>query len=112
MKVGLIIEWENAKDRDRYKRYAEFTRSEDREKYPDLIKHVEGLIEKGVVKYGQWADNTGNIINFWEFDNTEVFSEVWNNLDWHKYFLELTPLVDNLIFRLLRPTIPIPEETT
>jgi hypothetical protein len=112
MNVGLIVEWDNAKDRARYKRYAEFTRGGNREKYPELFKHLEGLTEKGVAKVGAWADNTGHIINFWEFDSTEVFSEVWNNLDWHRMYMELNPLVDNLRFRLLRPSVDIPEEAT
>ncbi len=103
MAVVLSVEWDNAKDESRYKRYGE----QSREGMPEWFKK---LVEEGIFKVSGWADNTGHIVNFFEFENMEAFSKLWNNEESHKYWLRRNPVVDNMRFRLLRPSVTIPDE--
>ena len=98
------MEHDNAKDESRYKKYAELTRGPD----PEWVKK---MLEETNVKVSGWADNTGHIINWFEFENMEAFAKMWNTEEWQKHVgLSLGPLVDNLHFRILRPSVDIPEE--
>ncbi len=103
MKVALLVEYDNAKDESRYKKYGE----QSREGMPEWFKK---LVEETNVKFSDWADNTGHIISWLEFENMEDFAKLWNNEEWHKWWLRRNPFVDNLRFRLLRPSVTIPEE--
>jgi len=98
------MEYDNTKDRARYKRYADFTR----EPHPWWQK----MEKEGIVKTSGWADNTGHIVNWLEFENMEAFAKLWADEEYRKWVLEFNPLVDNLRFRLLRPSVSIPEELT
>ena len=102
MAVVLMIEWDNAKDESRYKKYGEQTR----EGRPEWMKK---LVEEGIVKGRSWADNTGHIVAWFEFDNIEAFAQLWGNEEWQNYWLRRNPVVDNVSFRLLRPAVTIPE---
>ena len=92
------MEWDNAKDESRLKRYMEM-QSEPR---PEWFKK---LFEEVKVKQSSWADNTGHIVNLIEFENMEVFAKLWDNEEWHKWWRRMTPVVDNMRFRVLRPSI-------
>ena len=76
-------------------------------KYPKLIERTQG---KG--RFNGWTDNTGHLVYIWEFDSLEDYAKFWADKEWHSYWMELNPLVDNLCFRLMRPSITIPEELT
>jgi hypothetical protein len=103
MKVVLFMEFDNPKDGSRFKKYAEQTREPD----PEWVKK---LVEESNVKYSDWTDNTGHIISWFEFENMEAFSKMWYTEEWQKRIqLKLSPLVDNLRIRLLRPTVTISE---
>ena len=102
MAVVLLMEHDNAKDGSRYKKYAELTRGPD----PEWVKK---MLEETNVKVSGWADNTGHIINWFEFENMEAFAKMWNTEEWHKWWLSRNPFRDNLSFRLLRPSVPVPE---
>jgi hypothetical protein len=102
MKVVLLVEWDNAKDESRYKKYAE----QNREPIPEWWTK---LAEETNVKSGEWADNTGHMVNWLEFENIEAYAKLWGNEEWHKFWLSRNPFRDNLSFRLLRPSIPVPE---
>ena len=102
MKVVFLVEWDNAKDESRYKKYAE----QLKEPRPEWFKK---LVEEGIFKGRNWTDNTGHIIRWVEFENMEAFSKLWNNEEWQKMWLSFNPVVDNLSLRLLRPSVTIPE---
>ncbi|GAG28118.1 unnamed protein product [marine sediment metagenome] len=103
MKVALLVEWDNAKDESRYKKYGEQTR----EPRPEWL---EKMVEEGLFKGSGWTDNTGHVIRWFEFENMEAFAKLWNHEGWHKRWLRRSPVLDNLRFRLLRPSMSIPEE--
>jgi L-rhamnose mutarotase len=96
------VEWDNAKDESRYKKYAEQTR----EPAPEWLTKLVGETN---IKASSWGDNTGHIVNWWEFENMEAFAKMWNNEEWQKWWLRRNPVVDNLRIRFLRPSITIPE---
>ena len=72
MKVVFLIEWDNAKDESRYKKYAE----QLREPTPEWMKK---MVEETNLKVSHWADNTGHIISWVEFENMEAFAKMWDN---------------------------------
>ena len=105
MAVVLSVEWDNAKDESRYNKYGEWSRSGHTRVF------WEKKLEEGIVKnMSQWADNTGYIIFWAEFENMEAFAKLWSDEEFHKSWLEINPLVDNLRFRILRPSVTIPDE--
>jgi hypothetical protein len=107
LKIAILVEWDNAKDESRYKKYGEVT-GEMMKQGP--VATVKKLVEEGVAKGGAWADNTGHIINLFEFENMEAFGKVWTDSEWHMRYLQINPLVDNMRVRVLRPSIPVPED--
>ena len=114
MKIVYMMEWDVPKDRDRYKRYAEYhskeTRSARSKKFSNLVKWIREKKAEGVLKSVDWADDTGHVINWKEFESIELFSEMWANEEWQQHMMEVYPLVDNLRFRMLRESLGIPED--
>ena len=105
MSVILMLEWTNAKDISRFKKYGEFSRSGRGAAYWQKKK------DEGIVKnFSNWADNSGYLIFWVEFENIDDFAKLWADEEYHKLFLDWNPLVDNLRFRLLRTAVTIPED--
>lgn len=103
MTVVLLAEYDNAKDESRYKKYREQSREPDPEWWKKFVEETNA-------KVSIWSDNTGHIIYWFEFENMEGYAKLWGNEEWHKWWLRRRPVVDNVSFRLLRPSVPIPEE--
>ncbi len=116
MAVVFMIEWDVPKERDRYERYVEYhtgkVRSARVQKYSNYVKWLREKVEEGVLKRGDWGDNTGQIINWNEFESIELFSEMWANEEWQNHMMELIPLVDNIRYRLFKPSLGIQEGTS
>jgi hypothetical protein len=73
------VEWDNAKDESRYKRYGEWSRSGRARVY------WEKKVEEGIVKnISQWADNTGHLILWIEFVDIDAFAKLWADEEFHK----------------------------
>ncbi len=102
MKVVLLVEWDNAKDESRYKKYAE----QSREPIPEWWNK---LTDETNVKTSGWVDNTGHIIQWLEFENMEDLAKMWNSEEWQNRWTKWNWLVDNLSFRFLRPALGVPE---
>jgi hypothetical protein len=100
MRVYLVMEWDNAKDEARYRKYAEFTRDNQ---WP-AKKEEEGLFKRTGI-----SDNTGHMMGIWEFEDTDAFSKLWNDREYHELMVTLNPLVDNLKVRIGRAGMPVPE---
>ena len=104
MSVVLMWEHDNAKDEERYRKYAEFVtwRKGLAKKYAKYVDLFYKMTQEGKLKYNAWADNTGHVITWYEFDSIESFAKMWSLDEWHQYMLEANPLVDNVRMRLLR----------
>ena len=63
---------------------------------------------------GSWADNTGHIISFTEFENMEEMAKIWNDTEWHQRSVRFMRSVDNFKIRICRPSTlhPITLEKT
>ena len=95
-----ILEYDNAKDQERFEKYIEFIREE-------WLPYVNKLQEDGVCKRSAFADNTGHIIGIYEFDDLEAFSKVWNDDKWQQLMIRYGQMVDNARTRLCRPSMII-----
>ena len=95
MEVLLFREWDNPKDEERRKKYAEITSDSD------LREHFEKL---DVIKnWKGWADSTGHIISLWEFESMEDFAKLWDDIEFHKIHARFYRVVDNFRLRICRP---------
>ena len=98
MAVVLFSEWDNAKDEPRYTKYLEYSRGKGMEWWRSKVK-------EGVVKnITSWADNTGHIILWAEFDSIDSVGKLWKDEGFHNTNREFAPLVDNMKTRLMRIT--------
>jgi hypothetical protein len=104
LKVVLLIEWDNPRDEERLEKRYEFTR-EVTDPYWQR-KVGEGIVE-GV---SDWADNTGHRVKWVEFESMNNLARVWDDKEYHEGAVGFSRLVDNLSFRLLRPTIRFSED--
>ena len=93
MKVLLFREWENPKDEERRKKYAELT--------------TAGTFAEQFKKLGAspsaWADGTGHIVSIIEFNSMEDFTTIWNDFEWHRWHAQFYRAVDNFRIRICRP---------
>jgi len=104
MPVVLLLEWDNPKDE---------ARNEKRRKFEEVITSYRKTLveEKGIkLKFSGWADGTGHIVTWWEFETMEDFAKMWNDEKWQQMIARWTYLVDNASVRLLRPAITVPKE--
>jgi hypothetical protein len=95
VEVLLFREWDNPKDEERRKKYAEITRDTAmRERFEKLgnIKSIMG-----------WADGTGHIISLWEFESMEDFAKLWNDIEFQRGHVRFYRVVDNFRIRICRP---------
>ena len=91
------MEWDDAKDETRLKKYYKFGREK---RHPYIMKKIE----EGIVKSAQgWGDGTGHIEVWYEFEDAEAFAKFWSAEEWHLLLLEFFPLVDNFKIRIMRP---------
>jgi hypothetical protein len=96
VEVLLFREWDNPKDEERRKKYAELTNDTAlRERFEKLgvIKSMKG-----------WADGTGHIISLWEFESMEDFTKLWNDMEFQRGLVRGYRVVDNLRIRICRPS--------
>ena len=101
MTVILLLEWDNANEETRLKKY--------RETVPKRQKFWQKKIEEGIVKnMSGGSDITRHMIGLVEFENWDAFAKVYSDEEFQMMFVELCHLVDNLSYRLLRPGITIP----
>jgi hypothetical protein len=112
LSVVLMMEWDNPKEESRYRKFAEFIgwRKGLAKKYKEYLEIMDKMTKESALKFSNWADGTGHIINWLEFDSIESFAKLWSVDNWHKWMLELTPLVDNVRIRMLRPARMITED--
>jgi len=105
--VVLMMEWDKPKEETRLREYR---------KTGPRTMHVQDpwwqkKVKEGIVKRAEgWADVTGHIIGWIEFENMDTFGKFWSDKEWHMLTIGFQPLVDNLHMRLLRPSVRIKEE--
>ena len=98
MNLMLMVEWDIPKELDRTKKYFESVAK--------LTGMWEKLIKDGAVKSAKaWADNTGHIVGMIEFESGAELGKVYDNVDYHRWWIESAGLMDHLSMRILRPTI-------
>jgi len=102
-----MLEWNNAKDESRYKKYGEVSRGYGEKGPPETMKK---LMDEGLLKMKGWADSTGRIIYWFEFENMEAFGKMWADQEFQSKLLRYNPLVDNMRVSILRPSVPVPED--
>ena len=95
MPVYLVSEHDNAKDEERYRKYQKYIVEE-------YWPWNQKMIEKGVYKATNLADNTGHMIAISEFENFEAFEKMWNDPEWNSIMIKWSQLVDNGKLRLCR----------
>ena len=112
MSVVLMVEWNTPKEETRYRKYVEYQswRGGLAEKYAKYVDFLDKMIQEGKLKQSTWADGTGHIINWLEFDSIESFAKFWSLDEAHKRGIYRTPLVDKVRIRLLRPSLMITED--
>ena len=101
MKVVLFFEWDNPIENDRMNAYRKFTRESTYWKE----KISEGL----VASYSTYADTARprHIIGLFEFSDWQSLSEVMGSKEFQRGTRDFGYMVDNLEYRLLRPSIPV-----
>ena len=91
------MEWDDAKDEGRLKKYYQFNMNK---RAPYFTKKID----EGIVKEVQgWGDGSGHIIGLIIFENAEDFAKFWSDEEWQLLQLEFFPLVDNYKIRVMRP---------
>lgn len=104
MPVVLLVEWDNPKETERNKRHYKWGREVFRPYYEKRRK--EGVKWEA----SSWADGTGHIIAWHEFETLEDFSKIWNDTEYQEMTARWTYLVDNARARILRPSISVEPE--
>ena len=101
MTVLLLIEWDNPLESERMDKYREFTHEstfwEDQER--------EGVVER----LHSWADTTNSrhIVFLAEFEDWIKLAELMGSKRFQRGAREFAYMVDNLKYRLMRPTVPV-----
>jgi len=104
LKVVLLLEQDDPKDEARNKKRLKYSREVE---WP----YHEKKREEGVKwEITGWSDNTGHIVGWWEFETMEDFAKIWTDEEFQQIMARHAYLADNISFRLLRPTITLPEE--
>lgn len=101
MRVTLFFEWDNPIDLERMKKYRRFSREST---------YWDNRVKEGTVKhYSTFADagDSRHIIGLFEFKDWESLSKVMGSREFQDGTREFSYLVDNLTYRLLRPTVPV-----
>jgi len=98
MKMAMLIEYDNPKDEVRIKKVYE---------QDDLVTPFwQKKVKEGLVKnLSNWADNTGHIIIFVEFESGEKLGKFLSDGDFHQIAMKAAESVDNLTYRVLRPAV-------
>lgn len=103
MPVILHFEWDNPKELKRLKRYYEYA--------PTNEAVWKKKLDAGLVKKtGSWSDGTGHIIALIEFEDMVAFAKVWNDEEIIEDRVKFCRLVDNPMYRILIPVVPLPPE--
>jgi len=98
------VESDNPKDEARNKKRLKLSREVG-------MPYIEKKQKEGIkLKVSGWADNTGHMIGWWEFETMDDFAKIWNDEEFQQIMARRTYLVDNASFRLLRPSIWLAEE--
>jgi hypothetical protein len=101
MTVTLFFEWDNPLEDERLSKYHRFSHTST---------YWKDLVESGIVSsYSTYADtgNSRHIIGLFEFNDWESLSKVMGSKEFQDGTREFSYLVDNLNYRLLRPTTPL-----
>ena len=102
--VVLLVEWDNPKEEERLEKRYKFTREV-------TDPYWQEKMEEGIVKdVSDWADNTGHRIKWIKFESMDNFAKIWGENEYHRGTTGFSRLVDNLRYRLLRPTIKFNED--
>ena len=105
MPVVLLVEWDNPKCEERNKERLKFQR-EVWGPYGKKLFEDKGIKEKRSF----WADNTGHIVVWREFDSMEDFTKMWEDERNQQMWSRWTHFADNIRYRLLRPSLTVPED--
>jgi hypothetical protein len=100
MVVQLFIEWDNPIEEERMVKYRDFSRGSTF--WSDQVK--KGAVER----YSTWADTTNSrhIVALFEFNSWVKLADVMGARDFQDGARTFSYLVDNLKYRVLRPTVP------
>ena len=105
MTVVLLMEWDNPKCEERNRERLKFQSEVWSPYWKKLIE------EKGIkVKSSVWSDNTGHIVVWREFDSLEDFAKIYEDERAQQIMSRWTHFADNIRWRLLRPSITVPED--
>ena len=98
MKMAIMYEYDNPKDEARMKKILE---------EPDkTTPFFQRKLEEGIVKnISSWADNTGHIVVFIEFENGENLGKFLGDEEFHRLATETAVGIDNIAYRILRPAV-------
>jgi len=101
MTVVLFFEWDNPLDEQRMKQYRKFASESTFWKE----KTEEGLVKS----YSTFADTASSrhIMGFFEFEDWGDLSKVMGSKEFQGGTRRFSYMVDNLRYRLLRPTVPV-----
>jgi hypothetical protein len=100
MPVGMLWEWDNPKDEERNRKRLE--KSKEVNEFFFKIAKERDIKAKSSV----WADNTGHIILWSEYENFDEIAKWWLDEEFQILMAEMSLLVDNFNIRWLRPIIP------
>jgi len=101
MTVVLFFEWDNPLDDEKMNKYRKFTNEST---------FWKEKVEEGLVKgYSTFADTASSrhIMGFFEFEDWGNLSKVMGSKEFHDGTRRFSYIVDNLRYRLLRPTVPV-----
>ena len=96
----MLWEWDNPKDEERNRKRLEKSK-EVNEYFYNIAKE-----RKIKAKSSVWADGTGHVLMWGEYENFEEVAKWWEDEHLQRLFAEMSLLVDNMNIRWLRPMIP------
>jgi len=104
MPVALHIEFDTPKETERNKKRYQWSRELFRPYYNK--KREEGVKWEA----NGWADGTGNVIAWHQFETMADFDKIWNDEEFQAMMVRWSYLVDNARLRILRPTFSVEPE--
>jgi hypothetical protein len=101
MTVLLFIEWDNPLESERMNKYRKFTHESTF--WEDQVN--EGTLER----FNSWADTTNSrhIVFLAEFEDWNKLATLMGSKRFQRGTREFAYMVDNLKYRLMRPTVPV-----
>ena len=105
MKVLVVTEWTNPKEPERNK--ARYKLMDEGRPYREKLVQEKGIKVKG----SGWTIGDGQMLAINEFETFEDFEKMTTDLEWRKYGIKWSYLVDNVRRRVMYESIQMPPET-